>query len=320
MRWPFSTAVSFETKLSADEVRQRLRDYLLPAGSEGLFANRSSLYELPFACKIGGRFCTISKRVRNRETHARVLVLDLDSLRMSQELCGVWRPGWDYLISIPVFVGLAGCAFFAVRGPLIAIAMLLVMVLNLWLPYHRRLTEEPQLESFVQQILQASVNRVGSLERFDVEDSQRPGRRLVRVGYQFGAGMYNVYRAFLNRALARQFLFATTNGTMIRADIDARVGGEFTFVDRRDGVDVLHKGIYTDLCEPILIAFDFCVPQYSDATATVTIKLTATRPGCRAMLICDGVLPEYAEQTREGWERILAKAASVIDATQRDAA
>jgi uncharacterized protein YndB with AHSA1/START domain len=257
--------------------------------------------------------------VKNKETYARVLVLDLDSVRMGQELRGVWRPAFDYVISVPLLLILSGFILVSTRIPLVGLGVLLIMVILLWLPYRRRVWQEPQVEAFVRTALRMIVETSGEIERFEIEASARPGRQKICVGCQFRSGMGAVYRAFLNTALARQFLFATTNGTMVRAEINARVGGEFIFVDRRDGVDVLHKGIYTDLYEPTLLSFDFSVPQYSAATATVVIKLSPTWPGCHVLLVCDGVLPEYAEQTRDGWERILAKAARVIDEASQDA-
>lgn len=43
-----------------------------------------------------------------------------------------------------------------------------------------------------------------------------------------------VYDAWLDPNLARKFLFATEGGSIIRAEIDPKVGGRFTMTDRRN--------------------------------------------------------------------------------------
>lgn len=135
----------------------------------------------------------------------------------------------------------------------------------------------------------------------------------VRVSQKFSASAERVFDAWLNPSTAKQFLFATPTGTMIRADIDARVGGEFTFVDRRDGVDVLHTGKYLELVRPTRIRFTFGVPMYSPNFAEVTIDIVANENGCVVTLTQGGTLPEYREQTIKGWSGILERAAKTIE-------
>ncbi len=171
--------------------------------------------------------------------------------------------------------------------------------------------------TFIEGVLRESAERGSAAadlhaEVFPVQKSARPGRVDVRVSQEFSRKPSEVYRAFLNPSLARQFLFATETGTMVRAEINARIGGEFTFVDRRDGVDVLHMGHYVELDPGRCVAFDFNVPMFSDATATVTIEFLTVWQGCNVMLTCEGVLPAWGEATRDGWSAMLRKAATVL--------
>jgi uncharacterized protein YndB with AHSA1/START domain len=86
---------------------------------------------------------------------------------------------------------------------------------------------------------------------------------LVRAMRRFDASAERVYDAFLDPAKARKFLFATPTGQIVRCEIDARVGGTFTIVDRRDAEDVVHTGKYLALERPRRIVFTLTVEKYS---------------------------------------------------------
>ena len=59
----------------------------------------------------------------------------------------------------------------------------------------------------------------------------------VRVTRRFEAAPERVFDAWLDVEKAKRFLFATVKGTMVRAEVDARVGGAFNFTERRGDID-----------------------------------------------------------------------------------
>ena len=85
----------------------------------------------------------------------------------------------------------------------------------------------------------------------------------VEISRRFDFPMERVFDARLDPVRAGKFLFATPTGTMVRAEIDARVGGAFNFTDRRDGEDVEHVGTYLEIDRPRRLVFTFGVPKYS---------------------------------------------------------
>jgi uncharacterized protein YndB with AHSA1/START domain len=135
----------------------------------------------------------------------------------------------------------------------------------------------------------------------------------VRLSRRFRASPERVFDAWLDPAKARRFLFATPAGKVIRADIDARVGGSFVIVDRRDGEDVEHTGEYLEIVRPRRLKFTFRVPKFSAADSVVTLDIAAVDGGCELTLTHEGVLAEYADKTPEGWGMIFDGLTSLLD-------
>lgn len=136
----------------------------------------------------------------------------------------------------------------------------------------------------------------------------------VRVTHRFDASAERVYDAFLDPAKAAVFLFATPTGTIVRCEIDARVGGTFTIVDRRDNKDVLHTGEYLELDRPRRLVFTFAAPTDSPDVDRVTIEITPLPRGCELVLTHE-MKPEhatYGELVLQGWTDILDVAAELL--------
>ena len=130
-------------------------------------------------------------------------------------------------------------------------------------------------------------------------------RVTVRVTRRFSAVPERVFDAWLDPAKAGRFLFATPTGTMVKVETDPRPGGAFTFVDRRDGVDVVHSGKYLTVERPSGLTFTFSVPQFSADSTTVRIDIAPVDLGCVLTLSHDGVYEDYAGRTESGWTTIL---------------
>lgn len=146
-----------------------------------------------------------------------------------------------------------------------------------------------------------------------------PTATSLRVTRRFAASPERVFDAWLEPDMARRWLFTTTGGEIVRAEIDARVGGAFTIVDRRDGdagtEDIAHVGEYLEMDRPRRLAFTFAVPKYSPHVSRVAIDIVPSGAGCELTLTQADVLPEWASQTREGWTTLLGQLAHALGET-----
>jgi uncharacterized protein YndB with AHSA1/START domain len=130
--------------------------------------------------------------------------------------------------------------------------------------------------------------------------------RTVQVTHRFRQSPQSVFDAWLDPATARLFLFATPTGEMIRAEIDARIGGVYCFTERRDGEDIDHTGRYQIIERPHHLAFTFAVPKFSIQETLVDIAIRGLDDGgCELVLTHSGVFANYAERNVEGWTMIL---------------
>ena len=137
-------------------------------------------------------------------------------------------------------------------------------------------------------------------------------RTVVQVKRRFEETPEQVFDAWLDPDNAGRWLFATPTGEMVRVEIDARVGGRFSIVERRDGEDIAHTGQYIELSRPHRLVFDFAVKKFSDEVTRVKLESAPQGTGCELTLTHEGVYAEYAERTESGWRGILDGLAATL--------
>ena len=126
----------------------------------------------------------------------------------------------------------------------------------------------------------------------------------VEVSRRIDAPPATVFDAWLDPASARKWLFATDGGVMEKCEIDARVGGRFTILERRGEDLAEHYGEFVELDSPRRLAFDFWT-SFGEVRTRVTVTIEPDGDGSRVTLRHDGVWADYEERTREGWTSIL---------------
>lgn len=138
----------------------------------------------------------------------------------------------------------------------------------------------------------------------------------VIVRHRFAASAERVYDAWLDPAKVRQFLFATAHGEITRGEIEPTVGGRYTIVDRREGVEVVHEGSYLELVRPRRIVFTLRVPAYSTEEDRITVDIVPLAEGCELTLVTE-TKTEREEATRPGWETIVDALGRALTAQEK---
>ena len=129
-----------------------------------------------------------------------------------------------------------------------------------------------------------------------------------------------VFDAWLDPAQARRFLFATPDGEMVTCDIDARVGGRASIVERRPQGLAEHHLQFEEIDRPRRLAFLFraCLAGVGGEEGQwtrVTIEIERVGDGSRVMLTheMDPEWASYEERTRQGWTMILGNLAAATE-------
>ena len=141
---------------------------------------------------------------------------------------------------------------------------------------------------------------------------------VIRISRRYDIPAERVFDAWLDVEKARRFLFATSKGQMVRAEIDARVGGAFNFTDRREGVDAEHMGEYLEIDRPRRLVFTFHTERGATDLSRVTIEIAARGAGCELTLTheIDPKWAEYRDRTLAGWTTILGGLAATLGAAE----
>ncbi|HMG47738.1 MAG TPA: SRPBCC domain-containing protein [Allosphingosinicella sp.] len=126
----------------------------------------------------------------------------------------------------------------------------------------------------------------------------------VTVERRIAAPPERVFDAWLDPDGVATWLFATPDGTMERVEVDPRVGGGFTIVERRGGDLAEHHGEYVELDRPRRLAFDFWT-SFSEERTRITVAIEPDGDGSRLTLTHAGVWDGWQDKTRQGWAMIL---------------
>jgi uncharacterized protein YndB with AHSA1/START domain len=124
----------------------------------------------------------------------------------------------------------------------------------------------------------------------------------VRVMQRYRAPADSVFDAWIDPAIAGQWLFATAWRPMSRVEIDARPGGSFRFADRK-GDNCAGK--YLELARPRRLVFTLAEYGRPSGVTRVNVEIVPLAAGCELALTHENVAPDCASRTENRWTGML---------------
>jgi uncharacterized protein YndB with AHSA1/START domain len=123
----------------------------------------------------------------------------------------------------------------------------------------------------------------------------------LRIVRRFDAAPERVFDAWIDPGRAGRWLFTSPTSERHSTDLDVRVGGKWTIIDRRGGVDYTALGEYVEIDRPRRLVFSFGMPQFSPLSCKVTVEIAPDGDGCLLTLTQDSVAPAALKPTEAGW-------------------
>ena len=104
----------------------------------------------------------------------------------------------------------------------------------------------------------------------------------LRMSRRLDASPERVFDAWVDPKVAAKWLFTSPTSESHSTELDVRVGGGWTIIDRRDGVDYRAIGEYLEIDRPRRLVFTFGMPQFAEGFARVAVEIAADGTGARS--------------------------------------
>lgn len=140
------------------------------------------------------------------------------------------------------------------------------------------------------------------------KSSLSPATVNARVTRRFNTAPERVFDAWLDPSKINGFMFGPNlrDEEIVRIAVDARVGGSFAFVVRRQGEQIDHIGEYLEIDRPRRLVFTWGVAQ-DESRSRVVIEITPLQQGCELTLTheLDATWADYVDRAAAGWAKMI---------------
>jgi uncharacterized protein YndB with AHSA1/START domain len=144
----------------------------------------------------------------------------------------------------------------------------------------------------------------------------------ARVTRRIAAPPERVFEAWLDERTIRRWMASALRehglpGDLRRVEVDARVGGTFTFSDVRDEGEAVHWGRYLAIDRPRELVFTWftSADEEREDASRVALTLAADGDGSSATIVHE-MHPKWAdhvERAAESWGRMLSHVGHALD-------
>jgi uncharacterized protein YndB with AHSA1/START domain len=144
-----------------------------------------------------------------------------------------------------------------------------------------------------------------------MNEGSRPTPNIkVSVSRHFDASPERLFDAWLDPEMIGKWMFgpALREEEVLRIVADARVGGSFSFLVRRQGQEIDHVGKYREIDRPRRLVFTWGIAGDSERESLVIIEIVPQESGAELSLIheMDPKWADYSSRTEAGWTKMLA--------------
>ncbi|HVC34561.1 MAG TPA: SRPBCC family protein [Chloroflexota bacterium] len=146
----------------------------------------------------------------------------------------------------------------------------------------------------------------------------------ARVTRRFSASPERVFDAWLDPEMIGRWMFGPVirDEEVVRISLDARVGGAFSFVVRRQGEEIDHVGEYLEIDRSRRLAFTWGVRQELRDRTRVIVDIVPQETGC-ALTLTHELRPDwvnFASQAEAAWAQMLDSLAATLGENAETAA
>jgi uncharacterized protein YndB with AHSA1/START domain len=138
----------------------------------------------------------------------------------------------------------------------------------------------------------------------------------VSVTRHIDASPERVFDAWLDPEMIGRWMFgpALREEEVLRIVADARVGGAFSFLVRRQGEEIDHVGKYREIDRPRRLVFTWGISGESEDESLVIIEIVPQETGAELSLTheMDAKWADYASRTEAGWTKMLDALAATL--------
>lgn len=139
------------------------------------------------------------------------------------------------------------------------------------------------------------------------------------VSHRFAVPAGRVFDAWLDPNWIGRWMFGpgVRDEKIVRLSVEPRVGGKFSFVVNRQGVEIDHVGEYLELDRPRLLVFTWATRDSLPNTSRVIVEILPCDGGCELTLthVMGADWAAFVDKAASSWRKMLEALAGALAET-----